>query len=689
LNYKPFRIALSTAFAAAFVLVGCGTTKKKITPPTNPTVTITNPIQTIASGGSAVTVNATVTNDGTTPGVNWSLVTTGTTTACAPACGALSGATTTSVIYTSPSSPPSPATVSLVATSLSDSTVVATDNFTVTGTPANVACQANPALRGNEAQLTQPIAFLVKGFDGDGFPIDYLGSFTPDGSGAITSAALDVVSFNSGTGQLLLSLADSSYSYGADGRGCLSIAFPGAGRVTQPASPKQVHRYTGLGAATSARAPKTYTNPLKRHKNGAQQTPAVTGLVLSFAILSPKGPGRIIEFDNVDGEGTVTAGDMHVQNPDDFDADTLAANFAFGFDGWYDSGDGFPRVTAVGSFAYDDEGNLTNGYADEHLNGQTVGEQSGGSGTLEIKPASATGRGEGTYSTANNGGQNLEFNFAYYVVNSSDMLIISSDDPNQSAFMLSGRALARGSSSPALNGIYITALNGLNCSGCPDYTPQNGINYVSIATLTLDSSLTATGTLYTTSGGPTTSNPFNGTYTLDSGPGRIAFSNALAESVGYLTSGGSDDQITAFLMDGEGFGAVGFIVPQVEFSPDFSNADLNGNFTFGSAEDMAGQQGAAAGVFHFDGNGGSTATVDVSAERNGPESALPLSSTYTVNADGSGTLSLSQSDPLDFVTNGQFVFAIDTAGEPLLYVLVGPPDQRLNKKKTPTTAAHQ
>jgi hypothetical protein len=82
------------------------------------------------------TFTATVANDPQNQGVNWTLSGTGCTGA---ACGALSSSTSASgvaITYTAPSTVPSPATVTLTATSVTDNTKSSAATITVTAPPA-------------------------------------------------------------------------------------------------------------------------------------------------------------------------------------------------------------------------------------------------------------------------------------------------------------------------------------------------------------------------------------------------------------------------------------------------------------------------------------------------------------------------------------------------------------------------
>jgi hypothetical protein len=648
-------------------------------------VTITNPITTIAPGATPVTLNATVANDGSTPGVSWTLVTTGTTTACSPTCGTITLPTTTSVLYTPPATAAAAITASVVATSLSDTTQSATDSFTIQSAVVSTACQASPALRGNEAALTQPIAFLVKGSDSEDAPIAYAGSITPNGSGTLTAADLDIVSFEEELGQQTVDLTASSYSYGSDGRGCLFLAFNAADdtRATHPANRRKLRAHNGPGH-TATRSAKTH----KRRQFANSLTEDTDQVVFSFALLSLGGAGRIMEFDNTDGSGTVSAGQMHVQTPAAFTLGSLAANFAFGVDGWViddEEGD-TARVSIAGSFANNGTGGLSNGYADESISFQSPsGPLNGGAGSLNASVSSTTGRGTGSYMASGVAGD-FTFDFAYYIVNGSDFYVLSTDDPTSGDAMLSGRALKSAATSAALNGYYITALTGLNCDDCGDAEDDEGNNYVSLSTLNATSALVATGTAYTNDGesSSTTTTPYTGTYTLDTTAGRVAFSNTVSNAVGYLTATADEDDIVAFLVGTDANASGGFVAFQSASQPGYTDDSLSGNYAFGSSEDIAGITGSIVGVFNMN-DGGYTMTDDASYFDAPQTPDQTGSGNYTVNEDGSGNFSNTGSDSpfLYLVTNGALVLAMDAdAEQPLLYVFIQQPEAAALAKRS-------
>jgi hypothetical protein len=674
LNTRPLRFVLCLA-VVALVLAGCSgghhSTKELV-------VSITNPITTITPGGAFVTLNATVTNDGSTPGVSWTLVNTGTSTACTPACGALSGNTTTSVVYTPPATIPSPATVSIVATSNSDSTKTSIDSFTIQNAVTNSACQISPALRGNESALTQPIAFLVKGSDSDDAPIAFAGSVTPDGEGGFTAGAIDIVSYDEGTGEQAVTTGSSSYSYGSDGRGCFSISFEQATNAKHPASArkmrnKKAHARNGANAAA-------HSAKSTRRASATQVESDLNSVVFSFSLLDLSGPGRIIEFDNPDGSGTISAGQIHVQTPAAFSVGSLASNFAFGMDGWVnDEVSGIDRMAIAGSFA-NAGGTFSNGFADEVIADQVSGELNGGSGSIGGTDTN-TGRGQGSYSSAGDGG--FTFDFVYYVVNGSDFYILSADDPNDGDPMLSGRALKSSAESVALNGWYITALTGLNCDQCGE---SEGNNYVSISTLHATNALAATGTYFINDGESFQTNAYTGTYTLDATAGRIAFSNTGSNAVGYLTATTNEDDIAGFLVGTDANAAGGFIAFQASTQPDFGNNTIGGNYAFGTAEDVVGQNGTNVGVFNIT-SGSYTGVIDSSLFDDPQQSGQTGSGSYVVNTDGSGIFNPSTDNQVNFVTSGALILGLDAeGGQPLLYVWIQAPQETARRTKAKTNS---
>src|SRR5271163_2650306 len=98
---------------------------------------------------------ATLQNDSQNKGVTWTLSGVG----CSGAtCGSLSNVTTTSVTYTAPASVPTPAAVTLLATSLTDSTKSASAALTVTAPPP-ISVSVSPVT--TSVQVSQSAPFTV------------------------------------------------------------------------------------------------------------------------------------------------------------------------------------------------------------------------------------------------------------------------------------------------------------------------------------------------------------------------------------------------------------------------------------------------------------------------------------------------------------------------------------------------
>src|SRR5712692_8401653 len=100
--------------------------------------------------GQSQLFTASLQNDTQNKGVSWSIVSSG---CIAPSCGTLSNATAASVTYTAPTAVPSPATISLQATSVADVTksasaaiiLVAVPPISVSVTPTSASAQVSSA----------------------------------------------------------------------------------------------------------------------------------------------------------------------------------------------------------------------------------------------------------------------------------------------------------------------------------------------------------------------------------------------------------------------------------------------------------------------------------------------------------------------------------------------------------------
>jgi hypothetical protein len=547
-----------------------------------------------------------------------------------------------------------------VIDSTNQATASANLSIVISPSPA-AACKA----LGGEGALTAstPYAFLLQGRDGTGRPLDIAGSFTPDGAGGLTNATVDYNGFVNGPQQMQVDLAESSYAFSSStNQGCLSMVFTApsadvASARRQGKSPNFVH-----GPAL----------PAPTGKAVSAAVGSVSSVLFAFGLGGFDGElyhsGRIMENDNTGG-GTNASGLIHLQTPSAFSIVSLQPNYAFGFDGWTADDTGFLRTVIAGSFA-NSSGSLSDGVADLNVQGTASGELPppaqalpAGYGTLNSTIDTTTGRGTGTYNITTPSGV-LTFDFAFYLLNGSDFLLISTDSPIAvgSAPLLSGRGLATsaGFSTAGLNGYYLMAYQGIELG------PQKVGNYVAIGTMNSTSAGTIpTANLYVNNSGTYTNNPYIGaTYTTDPVSGRSPISGfTLTSPVVYLTAPGSDDGIAGFLVGTDTNSSSGDLLLQSTSVPAYALTNVTGNYAASTNEDVDGLNGASFGVFSFSGSG----TFTASQIATGQVAVLTSPGTITVNPDGSGTINGTN---MSLVTNGSVIYGIPNSGDPLIYVFL-------------------
>ena len=163
----------STKSASAIITITA------VSPAISVTLSPTPPTSLVA--GTMASITAVVTNDSKNAGVTWSV------TCGVSACGGFSPASTTSgtaTTYTAPTTPPpSPGTVNVTATSVTDTTKFASATITITNAP--------PPILANGTYV-----YHVSGEDSTG-PYFVVGAFTVQG-GAITAGEQDFSNFSIG-----------------------------------------------------------------------------------------------------------------------------------------------------------------------------------------------------------------------------------------------------------------------------------------------------------------------------------------------------------------------------------------------------------------------------------------------------------------------------------------------------------
>jgi hypothetical protein len=462
---------------------------------------------------------------------------------------------------------------------------------------------------GHESAMSGSFAYLMKGFDANG-AVAIAGSLRADGTGKITSGVEDIN--RAGTGpqtNLSIDPSNSSYTLGADARGCMTVA-------------------TAAGL-------QTFRVSLAAFTDGAPAT------------------GNIIEFDDQTGEGTRGSGIIRAQDASSFSNDKLASSFAFGLSGFGAAGE---HVAVAGSLTSDGKGNIVGGNFDRNDAGNLTANSSKLSGTYSIPAGSTTGRG--TFNATLNG---TPFTFAAYMVNSGEVILAGIDQISATNQITSGEAIASAGpfSNATLAGGHILRETAMSHSGSTPGTRAT------IGALTFNGKTAGgvTGTLFNDGAGvSSTTNILRGaaTYSVDQSTGRITFTGVGTDSpVGYIARTGSG--ITAFLVGSDGGAADGALEFQSSGAANFNTSTFAGSFSFGTDENVDYSTTNASHSGSFD---SSAATVsghsDQSQPRaNGLHANQPFSNAFIFNAEGVGTAGTNPA-----VTNGTRVFFIDeqTAG---------------------------
>ena len=323
-------------------------------------VSVTPPRMTL-SAGTTINFWANVKQDIMNAGVTWALE-----TGCSPeTCGTLTDFTETSVTYTAPEAVPDPSTVTLVATSITDTDKTAEVNITISDT----------------------LTLLEEGdyafyFNGDaeneeGYPVWAAGAgrFYCDGHGAITDGVQDL-NLPSGVSQSVPFIA--SYTVGPDFRGSLEM-FTSEDTFTYLMSVDP----SGTGGRfisfddSSENASMHVTGYFERQDKNDFSLSAITGPYAIGASSGGRGIAAVGRFD-IGADGELSSGRM--DTAEDVDGFSMTA----------------ANLTLEGSIS---------------------------------APSSTTGRGTVTLSLTPTppGGESV-FNFAYYILSSERMLLVQTDD---------------------------------------------------------------------------------------------------------------------------------------------------------------------------------------------------------------------------------------------------------------------
>ncbi len=539
----------------------------------------------------------------TIAGVTWSVAGTG----CS---GSACGTITSSGLYTAPEAAPSPALVTVRATSIADGVTSATAAVTIV-VPIHVAISptnSNVSV-GNQQQFRAVVSgskntAITWSISGAGCSGTACGTITSAGlytapttvpnpaivtikaaaqanpASSASAVATILPSNNSkldGQYAFLFSGFDRSGgvyqaagSFTANGQGKITSGLEDVNDTASPTADASISGTYTVGADN--RGVMTITSPLGTH-------------TFRFSLNALGTKGRFIAFDS---SGIRGSGVLELQDPTAFDASVISGGYAFNLTGMDVTGS---RIGALGLIFPNGSGFISGSSLDVNDGGIVSPTFATFSGIYDVDDS--TGRGTATLSIP--GFDGGSFNFAFYIVSANEFLMVSTDPLSFNNPIFSGPAeLQVGApyTAASLNGRSVFSLSGTNGSAPQDTVGGLLFNGTEGVTMTFDQN---------SGGNVTVAGVLNGAYDLElNGRGTINLADPStgAATVWYIYAFGPNE---AFLMDAStGAVAVGEMKPQMTLPP-FSNADIVGNYLFGSGEPIVAATPLLSGVANFDG----------------------------------------------------------------------------------------
>ncbi len=586
--------------------------------------------------------------------VTWSLTQSG--TACTAACGTINA----SGLYTAPSTPPNPPTVNVVATSVESPTK--SDTYQMKVLPITVTVTPGPAIVGIgltqqfTATVTPDAAPQTVTWAITGCPANDCGHLDPNTAGLYISpnATPSEASFSiqatssidppNWAGQAKVTIVNSrlsgTYAFRVSGFDSTNHPIAGAGDFvanddgTIQGGTTEDLLVAGVPAHCTILNTSTYamdgndhgTITLRTSGSGACASPALRKYKV---VLNASGDGQMIEFDaSGRGSGLIAQAGPASQV---FKDSALLGTFAFGFTGVDLTG---KRVGLAGVFQADGAGGITpTGSLDINDNGSAT---SNTGFDPVLSSYSISPDGSGTLTLVSNG---TTYNFAMYVVggktqnatNPLTVFAISNDGPSNHAAVgtIVFQDPTQTYDKSALNSFSVSNLTGV------DNSSSNTL--VSLTVASGDKNGNFAGSYDANNAGTiVAAKSFNSTYSA-TGNGRYTI-DLLSPAVHFVLYLSAANR--GFLLD-QSSQAVYTGTMDQQPGTFFAASELGGSFE--AATGSSGTSSVTQVAMNLLMTAvGSNLTVAGTQDATGDPNPEPLAGTYTVNASGTGTITLTQ-----------------------------------------------
>lgn len=555
---------------------------------------------------------ATVNNDGTNSGVNWSLMQAG--VACAPACGTITARTSNGApaTYSAPAAAPVSPLVTVTATSVEDAAASGSAILMLTTSTGALACGIGS---GSEFLLKGQYAFLLQGdlvnFGGGAA----VGSITADGTGKITGGEEDLI----GPETVSIDTTASLYAVGPDHRGCLVLK-------SSTSSLASSFWFTLGSINSSSIATAGHVVSTMNDMIVHVQTPLVNET-------------HLVQQPNA-------AGILRLQDPTSFTAGQFNGNYVVGFIGSDQQllQNGSRRVAITGTLEADGVSAIPSATFDINDVGTVTNNLSSAPGGT-FTCCDSNGRG-----TLTLGSLRAPY-MGFYVLNSGDAFLIANNN-NRDAVQGVGEAIGI----PSGTAFTQASLNG--ASVLRETAQSSGGLVVDIATVSADGKGAMTVNDNTNNAGTFSSSSTALNYIVASN-GRVTITGSSTPPVIYLYG-----QNQGFLVGTDPDVTFGILEPQAP-GP-FSNASFSGAYMFGTENPTASTVTLESGVITSDGKGNAAGTVDQSSPT-GLTQNQALSFTYSISANGTGNVGSGTTAIL--ISGNKLVFINNTSSNPTITVV--------------------